>query len=176
MIFINLVTKRKLFQIILIVLFFIFAYSLLSQKVLAAEQGDIVNISGVLENNLNTAFTHKIGGYNFILNNSVNQYLNKEVIAKVQYLDSFNFKVISVSSSTTPIQATGSSQTAITTGNFTEIKGVLEKNPNTSFTHKIDGFNFILHSDLNDWVGKEVVITVQYTDGFNFKVISSKLA
>jgi hypothetical protein len=57
-------------------------------------------------------------------------------------------------------------------------QGVLIKNPNTTYTHKLQNqnVNFILNSSYNKFEGQKVVVTVNFAAGTNkFSVTSMKL-
>lgn len=171
---------RKLYITIFLTLFlgllgFLFKTSIVE----AANAGDIVEIQGTLETNPNTNYTHKMNGFNFNLNPSVNQFLNSEVVTRVQYTDPVNFKVLSVTTLRANTSGLGSPAPPTQQpdrGSTRTISGVLETNPNTAFTHRIGAFNFILNPSVNSLLGQNVHIQVQYTDGFNFRVLSVQKA
>ncbi|MBN1617799.1 hypothetical protein JW887_00455 [Candidatus Dojkabacteria bacterium] len=135
----------------------------------AAVAGEVKEYVGVLEVNSNAAYTHKVGNIDLILNSSYDKYLGQSVKVDVQYYNSVEFTVLSV----TPVyDYTYLPSYYYNYGRVRKYQGVLEKNDDESYTHKVDGLDLILNDSVADYVGKEVVVTVQYTDGWNFNVIS----
>jgi hypothetical protein len=141
----------------------------ITSNVQAATVDEVKEFTGVLEANPSSAYTHKVGNIDLILNNSHNKYLGWTVTVRVQYYNAWEFNVLSI----TPIRSnTTTTSSKYNNGDIVKFQGVLEYNTSSNYTHQIDNINFILNSSYNAYVGQEVRITVVYYNAYEFTVSS----
>lgn len=141
-----------------------------------AYAAETASYEGVLVKHTNPKYTHKLEGtnVNLILNSSYNSLEGKLVRVDVIFnTDAPGFMVTSI----TVIGETSTQPPVGNTSPVTVFQGVLIKNPNPAYTHKLEGqgVNFILGSQYNVYEGKEVKVEVQFTSGNKFTVLSMTL-
>ena len=167
--------RKFLFILSFLILIFLFSPSILNKVNAKSSSSQTVTYQGILVKNPNTKYTHMLQDkkINLILSTRYNNWEGKEVkISVVFYEDKTGFVVKSIELVGT-IDGVGGIAPVVD-GNVVTYQGILIKNPNTNYTHKLkdQNVNFILSSNFNVYENQEVKVQVRFSYNNKFTVIS----